>query len=151
MVAIDMLGQIRGLAARALSGLAEEDWWQIPAGFDNNIAWNVGHLIVVQQQLTYGLCGLEMGVTAEDMAQFRTGTSPASWTTKPDPERLRQLLDDLPHIFQTDFAAGLFQTYRPYKTSTGVSLPTLADAISFNNFHEGLHLGTILALKNFAG
>lgn len=48
MQAIEMLFQIRSLIARAVDGLSEDAFFTIPSGFDNNIAWNLGHIIVTQ-------------------------------------------------------------------------------------------------------
>ena len=43
---------------------------------------------------------------------------------------------------------GVFKGYTPYATSLNVTLSTIDEAISFNAFHEGIHLGYILAMKN---
>ncbi len=32
-------------------------------------------------------------------------------------------------------------------TSAGIRLESVEDAIAFNNFHEGIHLGYVMALK----
>ncbi len=151
MIPVDTLLQIRKLIHNAVSGLSETAWFHIPPGFDNNIAWNVGHIIVTQQSLLYRLSGLPMYVSKEQVALFRTGTSPADWSQPPD---IAQLLDQLathPHTLVEDVQAGKFQTYQAYTTSTGVNLNSFEDAVSFNYFHEGLHAGAMLSLKNLVG
>ena len=40
-----------------------------------------------------------------------------------------------------------FKNFKPYTVSTGSDLTNISDAIAFTNFHEGIHLGYILALK----
>lgn len=145
---IEMLFQIRSLIARAVAGLPEDAFFIIPPHFDNNIAWNLGHIIVTQQGLLYRLSGLPMYVSKEQVAMFRTGTSPADWTEKPNIAGLLDQLADHPQKFVEDFQAGKFQTYQTYTTSTGVNLNSFEDAVAFNYFHEGLHLGAILSLKN---
>ncbi|UCC50224.1 MAG: hypothetical protein JSV68_14035 [Anaerolineaceae bacterium] len=104
---------------------------------------------MTQQALHYRLSGLPMATTKEDVAMFKTGSSPADWSHEPDTGRLLILLSDLPQKLCDDYEAGLFGGFRPYKTFTGIVLETFEDALAFNNFHEGLHLGTILALRNF--
>jgi len=48
---------------------------------------------------------------------------------------------------EKDLEAGIFKTYQEYPTSTGYVITSVQDALNFNNFHEGIHLGYILALK----
>ena len=150
MHSIDVFLQDRQLIQQALAGLSEEAYFNMPQGFDNNIAWNLGHIIVTQQALHYRLSGQPTVTTREDTAMFKTGTSPADWSRRPDTTRLLALLVETRPKLQDDYAAGLFADFRPYTTSTGVVLQTIEDALAFNNFHEGLHLGAILALRNFA-
>jgi hypothetical protein len=45
-----------------------------------------------------------------------------------------------------DYQEGIFRHYVPYKTSYGVELNNIDDAIIFNNIHEGLHLGYMMAM-----
>jgi hypothetical protein len=148
MHSISILIQDRKLIHKTVAGLSQAHLLHIPPGFDNNIAWNLGHIVVVQQLLHYKRSGLEMRVTDEQVAMYRTGTSPADWHAQPDASLFLPLLDGLAHQLATDYQAGKFANYQPYTTSTGISLPTIEDAVAFNNFHEGLHLGFILALKN---
>ena len=148
MDSINILIQDRHLIQQAVAGLSAQQLLTIPSGFDNNIAWNLGHIIVVQQLLHYRLCGLEMAVSGEQIAMFKTGTSPADWPTEPDLVPLMALLPELPQKLLADYQTDRFGDFTPFTTSTGVYLETLEDAIAFNNFHEGLHLGFILALRN---
>lgn len=148
MDAIKVFVQDRGLIQAALDGLPEEAYFVIPVGFDNNIAWNLGHIITTQQALHYRLSGLPTATTAEDIAMFKTGSSPADWAARPDIGRLLTLLTRTTSRLEPDYEAGIFAGYRPYTTSIGVVLDTFESALAFNNFHEGLHLGAIQALKN---
>lgn len=150
MFAINIFQQDRLLIQQALKGLTEEAMLQIPQGFDNNIAWNLGHILVVQQSLCYRLAGQPTATTREQARMYNTGTSPADWSSEPDFAVLHELLRETPGKLAEDYAAGRLNNFRPYTTSTGIKLSTIEDAIAFNNFHEGLHLGTILSLKNFA-
>jgi hypothetical protein len=45
-----------------------------------------------------------------------------------------------------DYYSGLFKSYQSYPTSTGIILNSVEDALQFNAFHEGIHLGVILSL-----
>jgi hypothetical protein len=46
-----------------------------------------------------------------------------------------------------DYDAGFFPEYTTYTTSFGIDLKNIHDAIIFNNMHECLHYGYILAQK----
>jgi len=142
-----MLRQTRTLIARLVSDLTEEQLFAVPAGYRNNILWNVGHIIVTQQILHYRLSGLPMYVSEDMIISFSKGSSPALWRTAPRFEDLRELLLDLPAQLLRDYTAGKFETFKPYSTSTGPVLNDLEDAIAFNTFHEGVHAGVILSLK----
>ena len=45
------------------------------------------------------------------------------------------------------YEKGVFNSFQPYTTSTNSTLKSFEEAMEFNNFHEGIHLGYILALK----
>ena len=60
---------------------------------------------------------------------------------------VRDLLLSLPDRTEADVRAGRFETYREYRTTPGVVLASVDDAVRFNLYHEGLHLGAILALR----
>jgi len=141
----------RGLIARAISGLTDAQMLVIPDGHRNNILWNLGHIIVVEQLLHYKLSGLEPHIPNELIAQFKTGTSPADWAMPPDAGLIRSLLVDLPRELDADFRAGRFTTFTAYTTTTGVTLYNFDDANSFNHFHEGVHTGIIMSMRKRVG
>ncbi|PHO01645.1 damage-inducible protein DinB, partial [Rhodobacteraceae bacterium 4F10] len=54
----EVLKRSRDLVLKRIEGLSLEQLHIIPEGFNNNIAWNVAHLVVTQQLLHYKLSGL---------------------------------------------------------------------------------------------
>ena len=150
LAAINILKQTRQLIYYAVKDLSEEQLLAIPDGFDNNIAWNLGHIIVAQKGLCYRPCGLDMGLPRKMFAMYTPGTSPAGWKAQPDIPTLLEMLMQHPQQMEEDYAAGKFDgAFEEVKTTTSIHLRNIAEATTFNNFHEGLHLGAILALKNF--
>lgn len=148
---ITMFVQGRKLLARAVANLTAEQWLHIPDGFDNNIAWNIGHIIAVQQSITYRLSGIPQYTTKEFFKLYGPGSSPSAWSEQPDITELEAMIMTHVDLLVADYAAEKFQQYIPFTTSTNVTLSSLAEGLAFNQFHEGLHLGTILALRNFCG
>lgn len=120
-----------------------------PQGFNNNLIWNIGHVIVVQQSLFYRLSNLPMNISDELYGLYKNGTKPTGNTTQAEVDNLKSLL--LPLVEQTikDFTKKKFVTYNEYTTHTGFHLGSIEDAIAFNNYHEGLHLGSMLNIRKF--
>ena len=139
-----MLLDIRQFILRLTDGLSPAQLRTIPDGERNHILWHLGHLVVTQQLLTYGLAGLPLLAPEALVAQCRKGTAPADWDDEgPDPDEVKRLLVALPQQFDADRASGAFTDFREYPTSTGVVLRSLDDAVQFNLFHEGLHASAI--------
>jgi hypothetical protein len=146
MDSIGMLEQERHLIVNLIKQTSADALVAIPKGFANNILWNLGHVIVTQELLSYGLAGLPLHVSDELVSQCRRGTSPRDWTSAPNVGNLLELLVDLPKTLREDYQAGRFETFQAYTTSTGLRFETIDDALTFNHFHEGLHVGAMRSL-----
>lgn len=122
--------------------------FEIPNGFRNNIYWNIAHVVVTQQLITYGLSNLLMNVGAEWVAKYRKGTAPKEDSiSEEEIEELQGLLFSTLEQTQQDYQEGRFKEYESYTTSAKVTLTSVEDALAFNVYHEGLHLGAILSLQ----
>ncbi len=146
---IEILKQIRQLVFKSLNSFTEEQLLNIPEGRNNNILWNVGHVIAVQQALQYKLSGLEMYITEDFYIDFQKGSSPDDWEGTPDITEIKSLLLELPEKLDQDYHAKKFQDFNEYTTSAGIVLSDIEDAILFNNFHEGMHLGIIMSIRKY--
>ena len=145
----DILKTSRQLTLRVIKNLTLEQLHVIPEGFKNNIAWNVAHLVVTQQLLHYKLSGLDCLAPDELIEFYKKGTAPTETFTQEEFDEVIDLFAGLPDTLEEDFNEGIFQNYNAYQTSTGLVLDSLDTAIHFNNYHEGIHLGVILAIKKF--
>lgn len=119
----------------------------VPEGFSNNIIWNVGHIIVVQQMLVYNLSNLPMQVSADLVSKYKKGTRPTEPATEEDVALLKELLFSTIVQTQMDFDNAVFQNFMEYKVMTGFVIKNAEDAIAFNYYHEALHTGVIMSLK----
>lgn len=123
---------------------------KIPEGFKNNIIWNIGHVVVTQQLLAYKLSGLAMMVTDEMVSKYQKGSAPQGNVTQEEVEAIKSLLFSTITKTEQDLENGLFQNYMEYTVSTAnFTLKSIEDAMQFNNFHEGLHIGIIMQLRKF--
>ena len=113
----------------------------IEPGFNNNVAWHLGHIVVTHQVLCYKLAGVPMNVDDDQVAAFIKGSSPKDWTSPPDVGAMVPLITELAERFASDFERGLFKEFKPYTTSVGLELDSLEAAFTYNLMHEGIHFG----------
>jgi hypothetical protein len=124
---------------------------KIPGGFNNNLIWNIGHVIVAQQSIIYKGSNLPMYISEDLLIQYRPGTKPSGPVSESEAEQLKELLIDLVSKTEADFQKGIFAavSYNERTVVTGFHLASIEDAFEFNNYHEGLHLGYMMSLKKF--
>ena len=146
-VQFDILTKTRAIILYYIKELSLDQLHIIPDGFNNNIAWNIAHLVVTQQLLHYKLSGNDCLVSDELIAAYQKGTSPSVEFSQQAFDEVLELFQGLPSTLEEDFEAGIFKEYSAYKTSTGFVIDSMEKAIIFNNFHESLHLGVIMSLK----
>jgi len=145
----DILIKTRQLLLKITEHLSMEQLNKIPQGFKNNIAWNIAHMAVTQQLLCYKLSGLNCLVSDEMIADFQKGTAPNHTISKEEFETIIEQFLRLPLQLEEDYNKGIFKNYSEYKTSVNITLNSVDDAIMFNTYHEGIHLGIILQLMKF--
>ena len=146
-VQFDILTKTRAIVLYYIKELSLDQLHVIPDGFNNNIAWNIAHLVVTQQLLHYKLSGNDCLVSDELIAAYQKGTSPSVKFSQQAFDEVLELFQGLPSTLEEDFEAGIFKEYSAYKTSTGFVIDSMEKAIIFNNFHESLHLGVIMSLR----
>ena len=130
-----------------LENLTLEQLNKVPEGFNNNIIWNVAHTIVTQQLLVYNLSAIPMIISDELVETYRKGTKVERDVTQAEVDLIKGLLFSTIEKTKEDYENRIFQTYHEYTVTTKSTLTNVDEAIAFNNFHEGIHLGYILALK----
>ncbi|WP_299675147.1 DinB family protein [uncultured Dokdonia sp.] len=143
----DICQKNRQLLHNLIEKLTPEQLNKIPEGYNNNILWNIGHSIATQQLLVYGLSGEEIQVPKYIIDLYKKGTKPEKVATLEEIDEIKSLLFSTIAQLEKDYKDGLFKSFKTYTLSTsGGTLHKVEDAIAFNNFHEGLHLGYALAL-----
>lgn len=138
--------QNRKILYKFLHDTPREQLLKIPDGYRNNIWWNIAHVVVTQQILVYKFSGLPMRVSDELVDKFRKGTVPDGTATDEEIEIITGFLFSTIEWTEEDYEKGLFKSYDSYTTSVNITLDSVEDAIAFNIYHEGLHLGAILSL-----
>ena len=139
----------RANVLKACSDLKLEKMNAIPAGFNNSIAWNLGHILITQKLLVYGLSGNNLNLDSKLVELYRKGSTPETPVTQKDLDKLKAMFLSTVDQCEVDFNNGLFSQFKTYPTSYNYTLKTVEDAILFNNSHEALHFGYIMAMKKY--
>ena len=129
--------------------LTEEQLLIVPASFRNNIKWHLGHIYVVHEKFAFDLTG-EKGFYPNHFKEyFGTGSSPSDWKEDvlPTHEELMALLKQQQLRIEQSLNLRLDNTTEPYTTSTGLTLSTVQELLSFCLYHEGMHFGAIKSFK----
>ncbi|MEM6319521.1 MAG: DinB family protein [Bacteroidota bacterium] len=119
----------------------------IPDGYNNNLIWNAAHVVVTQQLLCYAMSGLDVKLPKEIISAYRKGSKPEKAISQAEVNQIKSWLTESIEWLAADIEAGKFQNFKEYATSFGYTLTSFEDAVTFNNVHEGMHLGYIIALK----
>jgi len=139
--------QTRQHALEYVKDLTIEQLNKIPQGFNNNIAWNLGHLIAAQQGVCYKRSATPMLITDEFFITYKPESKPERFISPEEIDEIKVLLFSTIDQLATDYQNQIFNEHKPWVTRYGVSINNLDEAINFLPFHEGLHFGYIMALK----
>jgi len=143
---------IRNNFEKAVEKVNEADLVMIPAGFNNHIIWNIGHAVVTQNVLLYGMSGLDFTLPIDFIKRYKKGSTPSDIENpKTELENIFELGKITDEQLGYDIREMKFDNYQPYETSFGITLNSFNDALQFNNIHEAVHLGYVMALKRALG
>ncbi len=144
---IDTLKKVRTFLLASISDLSPEQLNKIPAGFNNNIAWNLGHLVATMQGICYKRGGLTANISEEFWEKYRSGSKPDGDLSAEEIENIKTLFANDPDQLAVDYDQQLFGGYSSWSTRYDVAIDNIDDALKFLLYHEGLHAGAIGTLK----
>ncbi|MES2418747.1 MAG: DinB family protein [Bacteroidota bacterium] len=121
----------------------------IPSGFNNNLAWHFGHVIVSQQILCYRLAGQKFVINEELIDRYKNGSKPESYIGDDEITLLNEYMLSTIVQLEIDLQNGVFDNFKPYTISTyaGLNLESVNDALKFIVSHDALHYGYSMSLK----
>ncbi|MBH2003841.1 MAG: DinB family protein [Sphingobacteriia bacterium] len=144
---IENVKTTRSFLLKAVNELSEEQLNKIPDGFNNNIIWNLGHMIAAQQGICYLRSGLELRITENIFHEFKPGSKPERHYNQKEINNIRELMISTLDQLESDLNSQLFENYTNIVTRYNVELKNITDAVNFLPFHEGLHSGYIMSLR----
>ncbi|WP_443938022.1 DinB family protein [Pedobacter sp. MW01-1-1] len=133
----------------AIDELSLEELNKIPDGFNNNIIWNFGHIVISTQLLSYVRTGiLKDGSSVKYSEAYQRGTKPTYVVSEQELAELKALAIDSIKAIQADYEKGLLNNVNPFATATyGEQLNSIEEILTTTIGHDNLHFGYALAQK----
>jgi hypothetical protein len=143
---IDNIRSTRTSLLGTIADLSAEQLNETPAGFNNNIIWNLGHMVAAQQGVCYMRGGAPIIVEEKYWINYKPGSKPGEFVGAEEIQKIKDLMVSTLDRLTTDVGTNIFDNYTSWTTRYGVNLADVNDAIHFLSFHEGLHTGVIMSL-----
>jgi DinB superfamily len=148
---IEIVKKTRFFLLDGIKDLTAEQLNKVPDGFNNNIIWNIAHLMAAQQGICYVRAGLPTVIDEKLFLAYKSGTKPEQFVDATEAAHIKHLFLTTIDRLETDYNNNIFGGYVPWTTRYGVEIRNIDDTISFLPMHEGLHLGYIMAMKRVVG
>ncbi len=135
---------------KQISNLTTEQLNYIPSGYNNNIIWNLAHLVSAEQNMCYVRSGLPVTVKDKYFTPYISGTKPIEFVKEEDVEAIKAMLITSVDRLQTDLDRNVFINYTPsvmIPKVYGFEVNNIEEALEYLLYHEGYHSGCILSLK----
>src|SRR5438445_7426651 len=88
---IETVKKVRTFLLEGIKDLTVEQLNKIPAGFNNNIIWNLGHMIAAQQGICYKRAGATPLISDDFWDRFRSGSKPMGTVETAEIENIKSL------------------------------------------------------------
>ncbi|RAJ77538.1 DinB family protein [Chitinophaga dinghuensis] len=149
--AITIIRNFRSQALQLFDTYSEEQLNQVPEGFNNNILWNLGHLIASDQQIWYMASNHPLRIDKPFIDTFRRGTKPEQPYDAATIQQVKNFMIQPIDDFVADYNTGMFSEYNTWTPLVGGPVTSLDEAIAFSAFHHGLHASAINRIRKFIG
>src|SRR5258706_11833528 len=104
----DVIINTRNNFLKLVDSLSIEQLNKIPEGFNNNIVWNFGHIIISQQVLCYVRAGIVPRLEDIWMKKYQKGTKPENFISAEEIKHLKNYLFSLIDDLKNDMAENKF-------------------------------------------
>jgi hypothetical protein len=154
--AVDMICKVRSYTENLLDNTSPDDWFRRPGEGLTHIAWQVGHLAVVEYFLTLkrvrGPRPEDEGLVENRYFElFGKGSTPQEADASPSPDEIRmtlrrvhdQALAELADLAESELDVPVEPAHPMFSTRL--------EAIQFCPCHEMLHNGEIALLRRIFG
>jgi len=148
-IKLEKIKSFRLFVLKQISNLTSEQLNTIPAGYNNNIIWNLGHLVSATQAICYKRAGLAVTIDDQYFTPFLPATKPGSFIDNKEIIIIKELLISTINTLNTDLENNLFSNYTKSERIEqvyGIDVSNIDDAIEILLYHKGFHSGYIVGL-----
>ncbi|MBG9794371.1 hypothetical protein ABD76_18400 [Paenibacillus dendritiformis] len=143
-VLFEQLNTYRNELLELVEDISGEEAEIVPNGFNNNIRWNLGHIILDQYLWIRALTKEDPPVSMTYNQWFGYGTNPTHFTDDtPSFSELVSMLREQPRMIEEKYRDQMEEEFAP----TDMGMHTIEQVLVRTIFHEGLHMGAIIAIK----
>ena len=111
---IDFLKNQRSNLLLQISKLSNEELTFIPEGSNNNILWNLGHILVIPQHYFYVANGHTALVEQYYIQHYMSGTRPLANDIDKEYKTIKELLLPTADLLKDDYDKGMFNNFRAF-------------------------------------
>lgn len=139
-----LIKQIREVSLNLyINKLPMDSLLKIPEGYNNNIIWNVGHMISVSYSLNFSIAGLTPPCELEMIKKFKKGSFPIEYSQNDISWIKNHLIYSIDEIDKA-WEENKVQTITlPITTDLGNIVSTPSDALAMTLAHDMLHFERI--------
>lgn len=139
---------VRTKIAAQLAGLSTEQLNRIPAGLNNNLVWQLGHLVVSTELLSYVRSQAVPDKVVALADSYRNGSKPEGAVSAAEIDSLKgRFLTSIDQL-EADYRNGMFAAAQAFSTHTfGITANTIEEVFEMCLWHDTLHWGNINVIR----
>jgi hypothetical protein len=139
---------IRNNIGSIVRELTVEQLNEIPSGFNNNIAWHLGHIVVSTELLCYVRSNVVPQKEVLFAEKYRNGTRPEGFVSQNEVDELLMRMFSSLDMIEEDYKNGMFSKMEAYATHTfGIQMTNIEMVLAACSNHDALHSGHISAMS----
>jgi hypothetical protein len=132
-----------------INSLTIEQLNRVPEGYNNNVIWNFGHIVVSTQALCYVSTGIMTDASSIKFnPYYKSSTRPSYSVSELEVAELKNIAMKSIAKIEEDYNKGMFSSMIPFSTSTyRAEINNIEELLITTIGHDNLHYGYALALK----
>jgi hypothetical protein len=138
-----MLNIRNAIATYYMEKLPMESLLKIPEGYNNNMIWNIGHMISVGYSLNFSIAGLIPPADIEMIKKFKRGSFPLEYTDADIQwinEHLIRSVQEIENLWAKNKVSVIVTSVT---TELGNVISSPSDALAMTLVHDMLHFERI--------